>query len=144
MASFSIDPNRVYLAGDVPMSEELLRQLFRWTEAERFGAFGVDDANNVYVEGQLVASTASTETLARSMRRTHALAMARKDEVRRRFGGGSSWQFHLGVARRGGQEAPDEAGQRAAPVRPSRARPLAAAPVLRPGGPPLSASVSTR
>ena len=80
--------NRVYLAGDVPMSEELLRQLFRWTEAERFGAFGVDDANNVYVEAQLVGSTATTDTLARSMRRTHALAMARRDEVRKRFGGG--------------------------------------------------------
>jgi hypothetical protein len=80
--------NRVYLAGDVPMSEELLRQLFRWTEAERFGAFGVDDANNVYVESQLIASTATRETLARSMRRAHGLAMARRDEVRTRFGGG--------------------------------------------------------
>jgi hypothetical protein len=80
--------NRVYLAGEVPMSEELLRQLFSWTEAERFGAFGVDDANNVFVEHQLVASTATPGTLARSMRRTLSLAMARKDEVRTRFGGG--------------------------------------------------------
>ena len=33
----TIVANRCYLAGDVPMSQELLRQLASWTEAGRFG-----------------------------------------------------------------------------------------------------------
>ena len=80
--------NRCYLAGDVPMSEALLRQLASWTEAGRFGHFGVDDANNVYFEHQLAGSTATKDTLNRSIHQTHATAMARKGEVRTRFGGG--------------------------------------------------------
>jgi hypothetical protein len=80
--------NRCYLAGAVPMSEALLRQLAEWTEAGRAGFFGVDAADNVYVEQQLPASTADRETLGQSIQQVHAVAMARKDEVRRRFGGG--------------------------------------------------------
>ena len=52
----TIVANRVYLAGAVPMSEELLRELFRWSSDERFGAFGVDNDDNVYVEHQLAGS----------------------------------------------------------------------------------------
>jgi hypothetical protein len=84
----TIVANRCYLAGDVPMSEELLRQLAAWTEAGRLGAFGVDDANNVYFEHQLPGSTATKDSLHRSIRQAHATAMARRDEVRARFGGG--------------------------------------------------------
>jgi hypothetical protein len=84
----TIVANRCYLAGAVPMSEELLRQLASWTEAGRFGYFGVDDANNVYFEHQLAGSTATQDTLDRSIRQVHATAMARRDEVRQRFGGG--------------------------------------------------------
>ena len=84
----TIVANRCYLAGDVPMSEALLRELATWTEAGRFGFFGVDDANNVYFEHQVVGSTTTADTLGRSVRQTHATAMARKDEVRSRFGGG--------------------------------------------------------
>jgi hypothetical protein len=80
--------NRCYLAGDVPMSEALLRELASWTESGRFGYFGVDVANNVYFEHQLVGSTATQETLDRSIRQAHATAQARKDDVRTRFGGG--------------------------------------------------------
>jgi hypothetical protein len=84
----TIVANRSYLAGAVPMSEGLLRELAKWTEAGRFGFFGVDDADNVYFEHQLAGSTATTDTLGRSIRQSHATAMARKDELRSRFGGG--------------------------------------------------------
>lgn len=84
----TIVANRVYLAGAVPMSEGLLRELFRWSSAERFGAFGVDDDDNVYMEHQLVGSTANGVVLDASIRRVLALADKRRDEVRRRFGGG--------------------------------------------------------
>jgi hypothetical protein len=68
--------NRVYLAGAVPMGEAVLRELSRWTEAGRFGAFGVDDADNVYFEHQLLGSTVTTDSLPRSMRAAHAIATA--------------------------------------------------------------------
>ena len=84
----TIVANRCYLAGDAPMSGDLLRQLATWTEDGRFGYFGVDSANNVYFEHQLAGSTATGDTLGRSARQVHATAMARKDEVRTRFGGG--------------------------------------------------------
>jgi hypothetical protein len=80
--------NRCYLAGGVPMSEALLRELATWTESGRFGYFGVDDANNVYFEHQLVGSTATKETLDGSIHQAHATALARKQDVRTRFGGG--------------------------------------------------------
>ncbi len=80
--------NRVYLAGAVPMTEELLRELLRWSAAERFGGYGVDDADNVYMEHQLVGSTATRDTLDRSIRGVLALAAKRRAEVRSRFGGG--------------------------------------------------------
>jgi hypothetical protein len=86
--SDTIVANRCYLAGEVPMSEELLRQLATWTEAGRFGVYGVDDANNVYFEHQLAGSTATSDTLGRSIRQAHDTAMARRDELRQRFGGG--------------------------------------------------------
>jgi hypothetical protein len=84
----TIVANRCYLAGEVPMSQELLRELASWTEKGRFGYFGVDDANNVFFEHQLPGSTATHDTLGRSIAQAHATAMARKDEVRTRFGGG--------------------------------------------------------
>ena len=84
----TIVANRCYLAGAVPMNETVLRELARWTEAGRFGTYGVDDANNVYFEHQLVGSTATQETLGRSVRAAHELAMGRRDEFRSRFGGG--------------------------------------------------------
>ena len=66
--------NRAYLAGSVPMAEGVLRELARWTEAGRFGTFGVDDADNVYFEHQLLGSTVTTDSLGRSMRAAHAIA----------------------------------------------------------------------
>jgi hypothetical protein len=84
----TIVANRVYLAGAVPMGEELLRQLASWTEAGRFGFFGVDDADNVYLEQQIVGSTATGDTLGRSMRQVHRTAVSRREELRTRFGGG--------------------------------------------------------
>jgi hypothetical protein len=80
--------NRCYLAGDVPISEALLRELAAWTESGRSGFFGVDGANNVYFEHQLPGSTATKDTLDRSIHHAHATAMARKADVRTRFGGG--------------------------------------------------------
>lgn len=84
----TIVANRVYLAGAVPMSEELLRELLRWSSDARFGAFGVDNDDNVYVEHQLAGSTVSAAVLEASIRGTLRLAAERRDEVRRRFGGG--------------------------------------------------------
>ena len=84
----TIVANRVYLAGAVPMSVELLRELARWSSDARFGAYGVDDADNVYFEHQLVGSTVNAAVLERSIRSSLALASARRDEVRQRFGGG--------------------------------------------------------
>lgn len=80
--------NRCYLAGDVPMSQDLLRELDRWTEGGRFGFYGVDDANNVYFEHQLAGSTATSDTLGRSIRAVHATATGRRAGFRARFGGG--------------------------------------------------------
>ena len=84
----TIVANRSYLSGAVPMSQDLLRQLAEWTEDGRFGYFGVDAADNVYFEHQVPGSTATQDTLDRSIHQVHATAMARKDEVRARFGGG--------------------------------------------------------
>jgi hypothetical protein len=84
----TIVANRCYLAGDVPQSEALLRELARWTEAGRFGFYGVDDANNVYFEHQVVGSTATSDTLGRSIRQVHATAMGQREAFRARFGGG--------------------------------------------------------
>jgi hypothetical protein len=84
----TIVANRCYLAGDVPMSQELLRELAAWTEKGRFGYYGVDDANNVYFEHQVVGSTATSDTLGRSIRQAHATAMGQRDAFRARFGGG--------------------------------------------------------
>jgi hypothetical protein len=80
--------NRCYLAGAVPMSPDVLRELARWTEASRFGFYGVDDADNVYLEHQVPGSTATTDTLNRSIRQVHATAMGRREDFRGRFGGG--------------------------------------------------------
>ena len=87
-AGDTIVANRCYLAGAVPMSEDLLRQLAAWSEDGRFGFFGVDAADNVYFEHQLAGSTATKDTLGRSISQVHATAMARRDEVRTRYGGG--------------------------------------------------------
>ena len=78
---------RTYLAGAVPMTAEVLRELARWTTELRFGVFGVDPADNVYVEEQLVPSAMTDEILARAIREVLALAAARHDEFRGRFGG---------------------------------------------------------
>ena len=84
----TIVANRCYLALAVPMGEAVLRELARWTEASRFGAYGVDKDDSVYLEHQLVGSTATRETLGRSIHRVHEVAMGRRDEFRSRFGGG--------------------------------------------------------
>jgi hypothetical protein len=78
---------RVYLAGAVPMTVEVLRELARWTTELRFSVFGVDAADNVYVEYQLVPSTMTDAILGRSIREVLALAVERHDEFRSRFGG---------------------------------------------------------
>ncbi len=83
----TIVANRCYLAGAVPMSEALLRALASWTEAGRFGLFGVDDADNVYFEHQQPGSTATSDTLGRSIRQVHATAIGRRDAFRAEFGG---------------------------------------------------------
>ena len=84
----TIVANRCYLAGAVPVSEAMLRELAHWTETGRFGYFGVDEADNVFFEHQLPGSTANRDTLERSIRQVHATAMGRREEFRSRFGGG--------------------------------------------------------
>jgi len=84
----TIVATRCYLAGDVPMNEALLAHLAAWTESGRIGFYGVDSANNVFVEHQLPGSTATRDTLDRSIRHVHATAMAQRGEFRERFGGG--------------------------------------------------------
>ena len=79
--------NRVYLAGAVPMSEDLLRMLTRWNERRRFGFYGVDAEDNVYVEEQFVASTLTTGILGASIASVLASNTNHRDEVRA-FGGG--------------------------------------------------------
>ena len=64
--------NRAYLAGAVPDERGCAARAGAWTEAGRFGAFGVDDADNVYFEHQLLGSTVTTDSLGRSMRAAHA------------------------------------------------------------------------
>lgn len=79
--------NRVYLAGAVPMTEELLRMLTRWNERRRFGFYGVDAEDNVYVEEQFVASTLTPEILGASIDSVLASNRNHQHEVRA-FGGG--------------------------------------------------------
>ena len=79
--------NRVYLAGAVPMGEELLRMLTRWNERRRFGFYGVDAEDNVYVEEQFVASTLTPEILGASIDSVLASNRNHQHEVRA-FGGG--------------------------------------------------------
>ena len=79
--------NRVYLAGAVPMSEELLRMLTRWNERRRFGFYGVDAEDNVYVEEQFVASTLTKEILGASIDSVLASNRNHRHEIRE-FGGG--------------------------------------------------------
>ena len=79
--------NRVYLAGAVPMSEELLRMLTRWNERRRFGFYGVDAEDNVYVEEQFVASTLTRDILGASIDSVLASNRNHQHEVRA-FGGG--------------------------------------------------------
>ena len=79
--------NRVYLAGAVPMSEELLRMLTRWNERRRFGFYGVDAEDNVYVEEQFVASTLTRDILGTSIDSVLASNKNHRQEVRA-FGGG--------------------------------------------------------
>ncbi len=78
---------RTYLAGEVPMTVEVLRELASWTTELRFGVFGVDPADNVYVEEQLVPSTLTDEILERTVREVLALAARHHDDFRARFGG---------------------------------------------------------
>jgi hypothetical protein len=78
---------RTYLAGAVSMTAEVLRELARWTTELRFGVFGVDTADNVYIEYQLVPSTMTEASLARSVREVLAQEAERHDEFRSRFGG---------------------------------------------------------
>lgn len=80
--------NRVYLAGSVPMSEALLRMLTRWNERRRFGFYGVDAEDNVYVEEQFVASTLTKEILGDSIASVLASNRNHRHEVRDQFGGG--------------------------------------------------------
>ena len=85
----TIVANRAYLADAVLMTEEMLRELARWTETGRFGFFGVDNVNDgVYFEHQLVGSTVTGDTLERSMRAVLTTALARRSEFRERFGRG--------------------------------------------------------
>ena len=79
---------RSYLAGAVPMSAELLRELARWTSARRYGVFGVDDADNVYFEEQLLPAAATAATMRATVDDVLAGVAEHRDEVRRRFGGG--------------------------------------------------------
>jgi hypothetical protein len=79
--------NRVYLAGAVPMSEDLLRMLTRWNERRRFGLYGVDAEDNVYVEEQFVASTLTKEILGASIDSVLASNRNHRHEIRE-FGGG--------------------------------------------------------
>ena len=79
--------NRVYLAGAVPMSEELLRTLTHWNERRRFGFYGVDAEDNVYVEEQFVASTLTRDILGASIDSVLASNKNHQHEVRA-FGGG--------------------------------------------------------
>ncbi len=79
--------NRVYLAGAVPMSAELLRMLTRWNERRRFGFYGVDAEDNVYVEEQFVASTLTPDILTASIDAVLASDRNHRHEVRA-FGGG--------------------------------------------------------
>jgi len=79
--------NRCYVLGDVRMNQDVLSELATWTEQGRRGFCGVDDANNMYFEHQLIGSTTS-QTLGRSIRDAHATAMGRRDAFRAKFGGG--------------------------------------------------------
>ena len=72
------------------MAEGVLRELPRWTEAGRFGAFGVDDADNVYFEHQLLGSTVTTDSLGRSMRAAHAIAVGRQRRLPRSGSAGAT------------------------------------------------------
>lgn len=80
--------NRVYLAGKVPISADMLRLLTRWTERRRFGHYGVDAEDNVFVEEQFVASTLTKEILADSIASVLASNRNHRQEFRDQFGGG--------------------------------------------------------
>jgi len=79
---------RSYLAGAVPMSLELLRELARWTSARRYGVFGVDDDDNVYFEEQLLPAAATAATMRATVRDVLAGVAEHRVELRSRFGGG--------------------------------------------------------
>ncbi|MBM4408372.1 MAG: hypothetical protein FJ038_07215 [Chloroflexi bacterium] len=80
--------NRVYLAGKVPVTVEMLRLLTRWTERRRFGHYGVDAEDNVFVEEQFVASTLTREVLGASLESVLASNRNHRQEFRDQFGGG--------------------------------------------------------
>jgi hypothetical protein len=79
--------NRVYLAGAVPVTTEMLRLLTSWTERRRFGHYGMDAEDNVYVEEQFVASTLTREILGESIRSVLASNSNHRQEFRDQFGG---------------------------------------------------------
>ena len=80
--------NRVYLAGSVPITVEMLRLLTRWTERRRFGHYGVDAEDNVFVEDQFVASTLTPAILGASIESVLASNRNHRQEFRDQFGGG--------------------------------------------------------
>lgn len=80
--------NRVYLAGKVPISTEMLRLLNRWTERRRFGFYSVDAEDNVFVEEQFVASTLTRDVLGASIDSVLASNRNHRQEFRDQFGGG--------------------------------------------------------
>lgn len=80
--------NRVYLAGAVPITVEMLRLLTRWTERRRFGHYGVDAEDNVFVEEQFVASSLTRDVLGASIESVLASNRNHRREFRDQFGGG--------------------------------------------------------
>lgn len=78
---------RAYVVTNVELTPDLLHYLLRENEQLRFGAFGVDEDNDICYSHTLVGSTCDKEELKACVMAVVAMADKYDDEIVQRWGG---------------------------------------------------------
>lgn len=78
---------RAYVVTDVALTPELMEYLLKLNNEKRFGAFGVDEENDIFFEHTIVGSTCDKEELKASIAAVLFTADEYDDQIRSRWGG---------------------------------------------------------
>jgi len=78
---------RAYVVTDVEITPELMHFLLRENDDMRYGAFGLDEDDDIFFEHSIVGSTLDKEELMASVRAVLQTADKYDDQIRQRWGG---------------------------------------------------------